>query len=128
MTNNFTHNLKVIIFDKNDNIVENDELLKKIKEKLNENITHPINTPPSQIPWNIKIKWEFKELTKLQSYFMGDLFARPVYDFDSIIYEHTQLSLKQIVKELNIPEYNVSFHISRMPYDKSIIKRSYEFL
>jgi len=125
---NYTHNLKIILIDNNENIVENDDLLKNIKEKLKETYTQSIYTQPSAIPWNITIKWELHKLTKIQSYFMGDLFAHPVYDFDSIIYEHTEKTLKQIEKELNINDCKIKFHISRMPYDKATLKTTYGFI
>lgn len=124
----FTHNLRILLIDAKENIVDNDEILKIVKEKLKEDYTHPIYTSSSKIPWNITIKWELKDLTKTQSYFMGDLFACPSYDFDSIIYEHTETTLKQIEKDLNITDYKIKFHISRMPYDKGLIKGSFGFV
>ena len=96
----FTHNLKILIIDTNDDIVEDTELLNKIKEKLTNSYTHSIFTPPNtQHPWVITVKWELQSLTKIQSHFMGDLFSQPSYSLDSVIYEHTEKTLKQLEKE-----------------------------
>jgi len=118
----YTHNLKILIIDSNNDIVEDPELLSKIKEKLAEPYTHSLFTPPNtQHPWVITIKWELQPLTKLQSHFMGDLFSQPNYSLDSVIYEHTEKTLKQLEKEFKISN-KIRFHISRMPSDNHSLK------
>lgn len=116
----FTHNMKVLVIDPQENIVENAELLYLIKEKLREPYTQIITIPNISHQWKVTVFWEFKPLTKLQSYFMGDLFACPSYSFENLIYEHTEKRLKQIEVQLkneglcNIQD-KIRFHISKMP-------------
>jgi hypothetical protein len=118
----FTHNLKILIIDSKDEIVEDEELLTKIKERLADSYTHSIFTPPNtQHPWVITVKWELHPLTKLQSHFMGDLFSQPNYSLDSVIYEHTEKTLKQLEKEFKMSN-KIRFHISRMPGDNHSLK------
>jgi len=105
-TPHFTHNLKVLIFDKNNDLVEDENLLREIKEKLQNKRTY------------LAIQWEIKKLNKIQSHFMGDLFTSSTCDSDSLIYEHMENALKDIEKELNIINKKIRFHITRMPVDK----------
>lgn len=48
---------------------------------------------------------------------MGDLFANPIYDFDSIILHHTQKTISKIKCK-----YDIKFYISRIIKDKIIHK------
>ena len=111
-TTPFTHNLKVLIFDKNNDVVEDENLLREIKEKLQNKRTYIIKT------LHVAMKWEIKKLNKIQTHFMGDLFTSASYEADSIIYEHMENTLKDIEKELNIINKKIRFHITRMPVDK----------
>ena len=53
---------------------------------------------------------------------MGDLFSNPIYNFDSIIVNHT----KQIISNINNKSnYNIKFYISKLIGDKTICKDSY---
>jgi len=108
---NFTHNLKVLLIDVNENIVENNKLLSTIKEMLQTTYSHLI------IDKNTTIDWKLRILTKLQSHFMGDLFAKyPAIIYDTVIYDHIENSVKQIEQDLCISsQYKIRFHISRMP-------------
>jgi hypothetical protein len=36
---------------------------------------------------------------------LGDLFSRPLYDFDSLLYEHTYKTFQLLEKELELPAY-----------------------
>jgi hypothetical protein len=78
-------------------------------------------------PKNIIIKWEQKELSKVNKLFMGDLFASPIYDFDSIIFNHTNDIITQIYINSNSSsnsKYKIKFYISRIICDKKIDKNS----
>lgn len=50
---------------------------------------------------------------------MGDLFSNPIYDFDSIILQHTQ----ETISNINC-KYIIKFYISRLLCDKKINKDS----
>jgi hypothetical protein len=87
----FTHNLKILLLDSNSNIINDDFFLEEIKNILTNNNTHLLN-------WNGKknsftIKWNKINLNQLDRHFMGDLFSHPIYDLDSIILNHSQISL-----------------------------------
>jgi hypothetical protein len=121
---NFTHNLKIILTDKSENIIKDNNILDKIKNKIIE------KSYIYSYLWNnshieCSIKWEKKNLNKINEEFMGDLFSYPIYDYDTIIYEHTNKMIKEIKKELKI-EYEIKFYISRLLCDKKIIKEYYD--
>lgn len=84
---NYTHNLNILLFDDEDNSVKDDIFLNEIKNILckNNNIVCEWNGKKE----NIIIKWDRKELNNIDKYFMGDLFAFPIYDMDSLILKHT---------------------------------------
>ena len=54
---------------------------------------------------------------------MGDLFSCPIYEFDSIILQHTQ----ETISKINC-KYIIKFYISRIIYDKTINKDSIGFV
>jgi hypothetical protein len=116
----YTHNLKIILVDTNENIVSDNDFLDEIK-----NILCQLNT--TKIKWNstdldVTIKWHRKELNNIEKQFMGDLYSKPIYDFDSIIVNHT----KQIISSINNKSnYNIKFYISRLIGDKTICRDSY---
>ena len=125
----FTHNMKVLVIDSEENMVEDEELLYIIKEKLSEPYTQMITIPNISHQWKVTVNWEFKPLSKLQSYFMGDLFACPSYSFENLIYEHTEKTLKQIEVQLkneglcNIQD-RIRFYISKMPDEMCILREN----
>jgi len=125
----FTHNMKILVIDPEENIVEDEELLDLIKEKLREPYTQIITIPNISHQWKVTVFWEFKRLTKLQSYFMGDLFACPSYSFENLIYEHTEKTLREIELELknkglcNI-QHRIRFHISKMPDEMCVLREN----
>jgi len=115
----YTHNLKIILLDKKDKLIENEIVLNKIKDEL---CLANINT----IIWNEKeekilIKWDRKILNEIDNYLMGDLFASPIYEHDSIIDFHSSLTLKKLEKQYN---YKIKYHISRIIGGKIINKES----
>jgi hypothetical protein len=116
----YTHNLKIILVDNSGNIILDDELLEEIKNTLCQSNT-------TKVKWNNKlidvtIQWHRKELNNIEKQFMGDLFSNPIYNFDSIIVNHT----KQIISNINNKSnYNIKFYISKLIGDKTICKDSY---
>jgi hypothetical protein len=113
----YTHNLKIILLDNSNNIIEDDVILDKIKSVLCQNKTNIIEW--NRKPENITIKWDKKELNDVNKHFMGDLFSYPIYDSDHIIVNHTQ----QTISKLHY-EYKIHFYISRIISDKKIDKNS----
>ena len=109
----YTHNLKIILVDNNGNIISDDDFLDEIKNTLCQ-----LNT--KKVRWNTKnidvsIKWQRKELNNIEKQLMGDLYSSPIYDFDSIIVNHTN----QIISNINNkPNYIIKFHISKLIGDK----------
>ena len=116
----YTHNLKIILLDNTGNIILDDKFLEEIKNTLCQ-----LNT--KKIQWNSKnidvtIKWHRKELNNIEKQFMGDLYSSPIYNFDSMIVNHT----KQIISNVNNKSnYNIKFYISKLIGDKTICRDSY---
>ena len=114
----YTHNLKILFIDDNNNIIEDDIFLDEIKNILCQN--NSINIEWNGILQNFTIKWNKQNLNKINTHFMGDLFANPIYNHDSIILNHTQ----QIISKIN-SKYKIKFYISRLIGDNKICKDSY---
>ncbi len=116
----YTHNLKIILVDSNGNIILDNDFLNEIKNTLCQ-----LNT--KEVQWNNKnvdatIEWNRKELNDIDKQFMGDLFSNPIYNFDSIIVNHT----KQIISSINNKSnYNIKFYISKLIGDRTICSDSY---
>jgi hypothetical protein len=115
----YTHNLKIILVDKNGKIILDNYILDEIKKTLCQ-----LNT--KKVSWNnenleVSIKWERKELTNIEKELMGDLYSTPVYNLDSIIVNHTN----QIISSINKSNYKIKYHISKVIGDKSICNNSY---
>ena len=116
----YTHNLKIILVDTNGSIVSDNDFLDEIKNTLCQ-----LNT--KKIQWNSKnldvtIKWHRKELNNIEKQFMGDLYSYPMYDFDSIIVNHTN----QIISNINnTSNYNIKFYISRLIGNKQVCGNSF---
>lgn len=113
----YTHNLKIILVDENNIIIEDKDVLNEIKSILSKNHTH-------KIEWNgrlpdVTIKWDRIILSEISQALMGDLFSYPIYEFDSIILRHTQ----ETISKINC-KYNIKFYISRIIHDKKINKDS----
>ena len=111
----FTHNLKIVLFDKKNNVVENEVFLEEIKEIFCKMNTYDIERN-GKIE-NILIQWNKKKLNKIEKHFMGDLFSYPIYEFDSIILQHTNI----IINNIN-SDYIIKFYIFRLPMNKIILK------
>jgi hypothetical protein len=118
----YTHNLKIILLDNNNNsIIEDKVILNEIKKILSKNHTH-------KIEWNgrlldITIKWDKIILNEINQILMGDLFSLPIYDFDSIILHHTQETISKIDCK-----YIVKFYISRIICNKIMNKDTIGFI
>ena len=118
----YTHNLKIIMVDRDGNIVLDNEILDEIKTAL-------CQTNTKQIQWNgkkidIMLQWRRKELNKIQQQFMGDLFTNPMYDSDSIIVNHTSQVISSVNNKHNCDINDIKFYISRVIGDKTICKDS----
>lgn len=116
----YTHNLKIILVDCSGNIISDNEFLDEIKNTL-------CQTNTTKVKWNGKntdttIKWQRRELNNIEKQFMGDLFSNPIYNFDSIILNHTT---QMISKINNTSNYNIKFYISRVIGDPTICRDSY---
>jgi hypothetical protein len=102
-----THNLKILLFNSNDDIIQDNITLNKIKKIFTQNNT-------VQLEWNgknenITIKWNLHHLKNHEQHFMGDLFTHSIYEQDSLIHNHTMYLLSQI--KCN---YIIKFYISRV--------------
>jgi hypothetical protein len=111
----YTHNLKLVLVDTSGNIVEDEAYMNEIKKFFCEPQSHPISWTRKREEYTIL--WTQKQLDKLQKHFMGDLFACPIYEQDSIILIHTHKTIKKIPN----PKYKIHFHISRVMTDKQLI-------
>jgi hypothetical protein len=120
---NYTHNLKILLIDNEDNIVDDAFFLNEIKNKLCENNSVMLDWTGK--PKNISIKWEQKELSNVAKLFMGDIFACPIYEYDSIIFNHTNYLISQInSNRKSNSKYKIKFYISRIICDKKIDQNS----
>lgn len=136
MQSNYTHNLKIALCDIYGNIVVSDftnelgvviklnERLDKIKEELCKTNTH-------EFTWNNKlcpftITWTKIPLTKTNHYFMGDLCTNSIYDFDSILQKHTEITMKNFADKNYLAEgYTIRFYITRLIGDKKPLSQSF---
>ena len=129
MAVSYTHNLKLILVDNEDNIVDENDEKNQSKFELLKSFFFQENT--HTIRWNntsekYTIKWDMIILDKLNTQFMGDLFSCPVYNFDSIIIEHTQKTIRNVSKICGFGgKYKIKFHISRIAGNRTICKDSY---
>jgi hypothetical protein len=114
MSQIYTHNLKILLVDNNGNIVEDQIQLHQIKNMFCEPQTHIMEYNGKRE--NITIGWNRKKLDNIQTHFMGDLFASPIYDKDSIILKHTQNTIDSIISN-----YKIKFYISRFIGDRQSI-------
>ena len=90
--------MKLLFIYESGNIIEDE-----IKTIFNESQTHMIHREV------YTIEWKRQSLNKIQSHFMGDLFASPIYEIDSIIYNHTKKTIDNIKSK-----YTIRFYISRL--------------
>jgi hypothetical protein len=116
----YTHNIKIILVDTNENIVTDNDFLDEIK-----NVLCQYNT--KNVRWNmqnikITLQWEKKELNNIEKHLMGDLFLNSIYDYDSIIVNHATQTISSVNNKSN---YSVKFYITRCIGDKKVCSDSY---
>lgn len=116
----YTHNLKIILVDTSGNIVLDNDFLEEIKNELCKSNT-------KDVKWNMKnikitLQWEKKELNNIEKHLIGDLFLNSIYDYDSIIVNHTTQVISSINKKSN---YSIKSYISRCIGDKKVCSDSY---
>ena len=116
--NEFTHILDIRITHNSDgNIVNNKSLLKEIKKNL-------IQFSYSQkIAWNgkeeeISLSWKKKRWPFPYDKFIGSLVVNSPYNVDSIVQEHTAITIQDILNDLRGKhsywfDFNVIFHITK---------------
>ena len=112
----FTHNLKLLLLDKEKNIIENEAFLDQIKEILCKNNTCILD-------WNGKeqvftYQWFKRDLSNIDKELMGDLFSLPIYEFDTILVRHVE----QILSKIYSQDYTIVFYVTRLIGDKRINK------
>jgi hypothetical protein len=116
--NEFTHILDIkIIHHSDNNIVRNKDLLKQVKRYL---IEYKI---PQTISWNgtheeVLLSWQRKRWPPPYNKFIGDLVVNSSYNVDSIIQDHTTMSIRYIVEELRLKfsywnDFDVVFNITK---------------
>jgi hypothetical protein len=95
----YTHNLQIQLVDDDDNPIECPIILREIKRRLHRiKYTHVLDINGHALACTITWKW--CELTKRNTLFIGDLFSCPIYRHDSIVYSHTNATLRKIEQEL----------------------------
>ena len=95
----YTHNLQIKLVDDDDNEIECPVILREIKRRLHKiKYTHTLDINGHAL--SCTITWKWCELTKVNALFIGDMFACPIYRHDSIVYSHTNATLRKIEKEL----------------------------
>lgn len=119
----YTHNLKIILVDTSGNIISDNNLLDEIKNVLCQSNTKDVKWNNKNI--KINLQWNKKELNNIEKHLMGDLFLNSIYDYDSIIVNHTTQVISSINNKSN---YSVKFYISRLIGDKKICPDSYGFI
>lgn len=115
-TAKFTHNLKIIILDNNDNIIDNPLLLANVYDEItNKIIKKSVITAIGQ--YEIFAFWEKCPITKLEENFMGDLFTKSAHT-DGATYQLTRCILHEIEEKLKLSNNNndwkLSFHIYKI--------------
>jgi hypothetical protein len=116
----YIHNLKIILVDSDENIILDHDFLDEIKHVLCQSNTKYVEWNNKYIP--VIIKWDKKELNKIDKHVMGDLFTHSIYDDDSIIVNHTT----QVISSIKNPtKHKIKIYISRLIGEKTICPGSY---
>ena len=110
-----------IPYNRESKLTKDIQTLNEIKSILCENNKHSLNWEGKTN--NFIIKWDKLELSYLNQILMGDLFSYPIYEFDSIILQHTQ----ETISKINC-KYKIKFYLSRIINDKKIDKNSIGFV
>ena len=95
----YTHNLQIRLVDDDDNEMECPQILKEIKRRIHgTKYTHTLDINGHALACTMTWKW--REITKINSLFIGDLFACPIYRHDSIVWSHTNATIRKIEKDI----------------------------
>ncbi len=121
----YTHNLQVRIVDSEDNPIDCPDVLREIKRRIHrKKYTHTLDINGHALACTITWKW--RELTKQSSLFIGDMFACPIYRHDSIVFSHTNATIREIEREIKkcqwefmLPksEWSIAFYITKLMGD-----------
>lgn len=117
MTILYTHNLKLSLINSlNQQPIENqEELLQEIKAALHNNTYVHFQTF-NGYSFHHSVKWTQIRTPNPLPNQLGDLFSRPLYDFDSLLYEHTYKTLELIQQQLHIPaEITIKCSLAKIP-------------
>jgi hypothetical protein len=114
----YTHILNIKLSDENNNLMENPKLLNEIKQQLNNKvISQIVNTDKygNLIYFN---KWKLISLKKPFNYLLpGDLIT-DTDATDTMLFEHTKLTLMDIEKELkeydDTEKWYICFYINKV--------------
>ena len=116
--NEFTHILDIRITHNSDgNIINNKSLLKEVKKNLIQfSYSH-------RIAWNnkeeeISLSWQKKRWPFPYNKFIGNIVVNLPYNIDSIVQEHTKLTIEDILQNLREKhaywsEFDIVFHITK---------------
>lgn len=95
----YSHILNIKLSDLDNNLIENDEIMKIIKtEIIDKYITQNIFICLKNI--ECILKWKHLELRKPYNNFIGDLCVNSPYRHDTLIFEHTKQTLENIEKDI----------------------------
>jgi hypothetical protein len=114
----FTHILDIRITHNSDgNIINNKSLLREVKKNLAQ------FSYSQRIVWNgkeeeISLSWKKKRWPFPYDKFIGSLVVNSPYNVDSIVQEHTKLTIQDILQNLRDKhsywcEFDVIFHITK---------------
>ena len=102
----YTHDLRLILVDKNNNnIVEDNAILNKIKKIFTKKHTHEISY--NEELQEVTIKWYRVGLSEIKKICMGDLCYKSIYN-DEAVLRHTEATIANIKCK-----YDIRFHISK---------------
>ena len=102
----YTHNIKIILVDTNENIVTDNYILDEIKNALCQSNTKDVVLNTKNI--KLCLQWEKIELNDIQKHLMGDLFLNSL-SYDSLIVNH----VTQVISSVDKLDYSVKFIVTR---------------
>ena len=115
----YTHNLHLLLCDNKNEVVDNDELLNQIKNKLiSQDFNHWYISNGESISYTIRwiyIKPTTNETKKNR--YLGDLFTNVSFHDDATLYKHIKRTIKLL--EMNfIPDtsFRILFYLTRNTY------------
>lgn len=114
----YTHNLKLQIFNKNNEQIMDSKLLDTIYKQFVDNPFYIKNTR-NNMTITYCLDWRELLINNIQSLFMGNLFIKSIYN-DEILYKLTKLLLKDIEKTLPF-DYKIYFYISKILTNTNIV-------